>query len=111
MLLRSDWIARLVGRRGWSNRLRRHDGGRSHHSRHLREVVRTVAQPPPREPDRQRVHRAPAKRAAVLDVFADGGQRASQTALHGGLGEADLKGYLTVGEAAEVRKLDHLLVL
>src|SRR5207245_6791682 len=75
------------------------------------EVVRAVAQPPAGEPDSKRIHRAPAQRAPMLDVFADGGERAPQPTLHGGLREADLKGYLPVGQTAEVRKLDHLLVL
>ena len=69
-----------------------------------------VGEPAARQPDRQRVHRPTAERAPMLDVVADGGQRAPQPALYGGLGQTDLLGDLAIGKTAEIRELDDVRV-
>ncbi|OLB96349.1 MAG: hypothetical protein AUI15_14225 [Actinobacteria bacterium 13_2_20CM_2_66_6] len=92
-------------------RLRDDDGRGRGHRRGLGDVLKAVAQPAAREPDRERVERAPSKRVAVLYELADRAQCPAESSLHGHLGQADVARDLAVGVAAEVSKLDDMLVL
>ena len=69
-----------------------------------------VSQPATGQPDGQDGHCSAPDRATVLDMLADGAERAPQPALHSGLGQSDLGGDLPVGVTAEVRQLDDLCV-
>ena len=85
----------------------RHPGDRGG----LDEVMKSIAEPSVRQPEKQCIHSPPPKHPAMLDVVADGRQRAPQASLDGGLRQPGFLRDGAIRVTAEVGQLDYVLVL